>query len=494
MNRAVLSEDDGCEIGCHRLKPLAAFLVGLAAVVMAGCVAADRGPINVFTTEVGPASPRYVPDPGDDGSLVVGLAFSGGGARASAFAYGVLSGLDEAVIDEVPFRRTMVDDIRMISGTSGGAIMAAYFGFRGPDEYRDFRDRFLLQNAEAAITTSIASPVNLARAWSGGVNDRSGFANWLDRNLFQGASFADLKRSDAPIVWLTASDIYNGTPFLFTYDTFAALCSDLDRVRLADAVAASAAFPVVFAPVMLAADAPDCGYQPPAWKERALTDRETPLRLAAYARALDSYRGGQEPRYIRLLDGGLTDNIGITGFALERAAADTPHGPLSPAEAVKLDRLLYIVADAGRERAPTWGATAQGPGLTELLAAVSDTAITSSTREGFDALELEVAHWRNDIVRYRCGLSREEVQRHRGTLEGWNCRDVRLAVEHVSFRDLDPETRARLNQVPTRLGLPQAEVDFVIEAGRRAIRTNPAVRDALAHIQRKAGVGAAHAW
>lgn len=476
------------------MRFVATFLVGIAAALLSGCVAGDRGPINLFVTEVGPASPEFVPDPGDDGSLVVGLAFSGGGARAAAFAYGVLRELDEAVIDQVPYRRTMVDDIRMISGTSGGAIMAAYFGYRGPEEYRDFRERFLLRNAEAAIRTSVGSPVNLSRAWSGGVNDRSGFAAWLDRNLFEGATFAQLKRPDAPIVWLTASDIYNGTPFLFTYDTFAALCSDLDRVRLADAVAASAAFPVVFAPLMLAADAPDCGYRPPAWMVRALADREAPLRLAAYARALDSYRGGREPKYVRLLDGGLTDNIGITGFALERAAADTPHGPLSPEEAVKLDRLLYIVADAGRERAPTWGTNPRGPALTDLLAAVSDTAITSSTREGFDALELEVAHWRNEIVRYRCGLSMAEIRRHRGSLEGWNCRDVRLAIEHISFRDLDPDTKARLDRVPTRLTLPQQEVDFVVEAGRRAIRSNPAVREALAHIQRKAGVGREHAW
>jgi predicted acylesterase/phospholipase RssA len=476
------------------MRFVATFLVGIAAALLSGCVAGDRGPINLFVTEVGPASPEFVPDPGDDGSLVVGLAFSGGGARAAAFAYGVLRELDEAVIDQVPYRRTMVDDIRMISGTSGGAIMAAYFGYRGPEEYRDFRERFLLRNAEATIRTSVGSPVNLSRAWSGGVNDRSGFAAWLDRNLFEGATFAQLKRPDAPIVWLTASDIYNGTPFLFTYDTFAALCSDLDRVRLADAVAASAAFPVVFAPLMLAADAPDCGYRPPAWMVRALADREAPLRLAAYARALDSYRGGREPKYVRLLDGGLTDNIGITGFALERAAADTPHGPLSPEEAVKLDRLLYIVADAGRERAPTWGTNPRGPALTDLLAAVSDTAITSSTREGFDALELEVAHWRNEIVRYRCGLSMAEIRRHRGSLEGWNCRDVRLAIEHISFRDLDPDTKARLDRVPTRLTLPQQEVDFVVEAGRRAIRSNPAVREALAHIQRKAGVGREHAW
>jgi predicted acylesterase/phospholipase RssA len=171
------------------MRFVATFLVGMAAALLSGCVAGDRGPINLFVTEVGPASPAFVPDPGDDGSLVVGLAFSGGGARAAAFAYGVLRELDEAVIDEVPYRRTMVDDIRMISGTSGGAIMAAYFGYRGPEEYRDFRERFLLRNAEAAMRTSVGSPVNLSRAWSGGVNDRSSFARWLDRNLFDGATF-----------------------------------------------------------------------------------------------------------------------------------------------------------------------------------------------------------------------------------------------------------------------------------------------------------------
>ena len=105
-----------------------------------------------------------------------------------------------------------------------------------------------------------------------------------------------------------------------------------------------------------------------------------------------------------------------------------------------------------------------------------------------------MAHWRNEIVRYRCGLSMAEIRRHRGTLDGWDCRNVRLAVEHVSFRSLDAETKARLDQVPTRLSLEQAEVDFVIEAGRRAIRSNPSVRDALAHIQRKAGVSREHAW
>ncbi|MHB0954160.1 MAG: patatin-like phospholipase family protein [Allorhizobium sp.] len=466
-------------------RAAAATLFGIALV---GCVAGNIGPINVFTPVVGQASPEFVPDPGDDGSTMVGLAFSGGGTRAAAFAYGVLRELDEIVVDEYPYRRTLVDDIRMISGTSGGSVAAAYFGYKGKDDYRDFRERFLVQDVEASMRTSKLSPVNIARLLNGGVNDRSSFARWLDQKLFDGATFASFKGPDAPIVWINASDVYNRTPFLFTYDTFAALCSDLDKVKLSDAVAASAAVPAIFTPILLDADAPDCGYRRPEWLTRALSESRVSLRLEAYARALDSYRNADRLRYVKLLDGGLTDNIGITGFALERASAKTPYGPLSADEAVKLRTLLFIVADAGRKADPAWGGTKRGPNLSELIPAVADTSISSSVRDGYDALDLAVAQWRGELIRYRCGLSSAEVLRHRGTLKGWNCRDVRIVLEHLSFRDADPSLAAQLNGVPTRLTLPVGQVDMVIKAGREAVRSKTSIRDAVTSIQRYAGL------
>ena len=266
---------------CWTLVLIAAFGLPLT-----GCIGASVVPINQQTSRAEPPSPAFIPEAGDDGSAVVGLAFSGGGTRAAAFAYGVLRELDDTVIDERPHRRSLVDDIRLISGASGGAVAAAYFGYRGRDGYRDFRERFLIQNAEAKMRTSV-SPVSLIRAFNGGVNGRSTFAEWLDQNLFDGATFKDFRRHDAPRVWINASDIYNRTPFLFSYDTFASLCSNLDEVKLADAVAASAAVPVVFSPVVVSAKSPDCGYKRPPWLERALADRNASVRLRAYARALD---------------------------------------------------------------------------------------------------------------------------------------------------------------------------------------------------------------
>ena len=465
---------------------------GLATLMLAaalgGCSVSDTGPINTVSQVPMRASTQFINDFGDDGALVVGVSFSGGGTRAAAFAYGVLRELDAAVIDEDPRERSVTDSIHMVSGTSGGAVTAAYFAQHGPDRFHDFRERFLVQDVEASMRTSVASPVNLLRAWSGGVNDRSSLADWMDRNLFDGATFSAFDYPDAPTVWLTASDVFNGVPFLFTHDTFAALCSDLNQLRIADAVAASAAVPVVFAPLDITADSPDCGYRRPAWLERALDDREAPVRLNAHARALDSYRRSDRLTTVRLLDGGLTDNLGVTGFALERASADTPHGPLTAEQAVRLQRLLFIVTDAGRQTLPEWGSRAQRPRLSELLPAVSQTTITSSVRKGFDALRLAAQQWQEDIIRFRCSLSEAQVIRHRGSLNGWNCRDVRITVELLSFHDFDTETQEALNRIPTRLSLPEDQVDLLIDAGRRAVRENAEIRETVAAIRRHAGV------
>lgn len=462
--------------------------MALIGLVLPACTLTDVGPINTHVAEAGRPSPEFVPDPADDGSMVVGLAISGGGTRAAAFGYGVLSGLDEVVVDRHPRRRTAVEDIRMISGTSGGAVTAAYFGYKGKD-YVDLRERFLLADAEKVLHSQI-SPLNLVRVYNGGANDRSTFADWLDRNVFDGKTYAAFRRDDAPIVWINASDIYNGTPFDFTYDTFAALCSDLDKVRIADAVAASAAFPVVFAPLVVSTAMPPekCGYRQPEWLTRALADPAASVRLKAYARALDTYQNDPGVDYIKLLDGGLTDNIGVTGFTLEREAAKSPHGPLSAEEAVKLRSFVFIVADAGIRPAGDWVTTKTGPKFPQMVSAISNASIRSSVRDAFDALQLSVELWRGKLVAWRCGLSRETVLRYRGTLAGWDCRDIDLVVEDVSFDDFPDAERDALNDIPTRLRLPANQVDLLVEAGRQAVLTNVRLQQAFGKVQRRAGV------
>lgn len=450
---------------------------GLAAAISAsGCAVVDTTPINFVTPQPAAPSAQYIPDRGDDGSTVVALSFSGGGTRAAAFAYGVLLELDSFTVDENPYRRTLLDNVRSVAGTSGGAVAAAYLGYKGKEGYKDFREKFLYKDAESYMVTRALPGAVVKAVLAGGVNDRNSFARWLDDNLFEQATFSAFRKPDRPLVWITASDIYNNTPFLFTQDTFAALCSDLDRLKISEAVGASAAVPIAFAPIILRTPRTDCKYSRPAWLQKAIDAENPSVRLQAYARALDSYQSDGKLEYVRLLDGALTDNLGITGLTLERAKAAEPYLPLSPRQAVRMHNFLFVVTDAGRYVAPEWGESQTPPHIGKILAAASQTAISSATRSGFDAVDLALEQWQEKLVRYRCSLSRDQVRKLRGTLAGWNCRGVTVTTEHVSFRDADPGIFARLNKIQTRLKLPRAEVDLVIEAGRQAIRNNPNIQ------------------
>jgi predicted acylesterase/phospholipase RssA len=454
-----------------------------AALVTSGCAQLLNQPLNPAVSQVTQFSPDFIPEAGGDGSLVVGLAFSGGGTRAAAYAYGIVEQLKATPIPSGG-GRSMAETVRMVSGASGGAITAAYFGLKGPEGFDDLRQRFLERDGEANLHTSMLWPPNLAGALAGGVNDRSTFARWLDDNVFQGARYRDFKRPGAPIVWINASDIWNGTPFLFSYDTFASLCSNLDALPLSEAVAASSAVPVIFTPVVIKTYGPRCGYKRPAWLQRALDDPDTSMRVRAYANALENYQNINRLKFVKLLDGGLTDNFGLTGFVINRAASTTPYGPLSPRQAVRLKTLLYLVADAGRREDIGWGETLRGPALPDLIPAMANTMIDASVRNEFDAMRLALNQWRDDLVRYRCSLTPPEVERYRGSLAGWDCRDLKLFFDDVSFNDLDPAMQKQLGNVPTRLVLPPDQVALTVEAGHQALLRNKGFRDALANMAR----------
>ena len=71
------------------------------------------------------------------------------------------------------------------------------------------------------------------------------------QHLFHGATFGDLIARRRPITMINATDIYNRTPFLFSPPSFAAACSDITQYPFAAGVAASAAVPAAFAPVVI---------------------------------------------------------------------------------------------------------------------------------------------------------------------------------------------------------------------------------------------------
>jgi NTE family protein len=405
--------------------------------------------------------------------MVVALSFSGGGMRAAAFSYGVLEGFDQTRVPTRSGTVSLLDRLDFLSGVSGGSILAAYYGLKGRAALADFRQRFLLVNAEEALQTDL-SLGNIARGLNGGVNDTTKFPVWLDTHLYGQATYKDLLRRGRPRVWINAADIYDRTAFIFAPVTFGALCSDLASYPVSLAVAASAAVPVVFAPIVIQNYQGSCATPLPSWVARVRNDPNAAPLIKSYANALERYRSGAL-NYVKLLDGGLIDNYGLAGFTVARLAANTPFGPLAPQEAVKLRRFLFLVVDSGRAPSGQWAETVPGPKGVDLIMATSDTATESGAIGSYSAFDATMSDWRKTLISWRCGLS--EADRHRfGAPPNWNCRDVEFFISKISFDALGPDRAAALNRVETRFQLPPDQIDMLVTAGRDALNTNPKFR------------------
>jgi predicted acylesterase/phospholipase RssA len=437
------------------------------AAILAGCASVYNLPGNVplgaalADNNVGREVPNY------DDDVLLALSFSGGGTRAAAFSFGVLTELDRSRAGSNQ-TKSLLDRVDFVSGVSGGSVTAAYFGLKKRAALDDFRERFLLRNAEESLNTQV-SLGNIGRALGGGVND-SQFTSWLDRNLFDGARFDSFREDRRPRVWINASDIYNRTPFVFGKTAFDALCSDIRSYRVAEAVAASAAVPLAFAPIVLETYPGGCAAPLPAWLERARRDPDAQPLLRSFAEANARYRDGSM-RYVKLLDGGLVDNYGLSGFSIGLLAAQRPFEPMTERQAVKVRRMMFLVVDAGRGISGDFAQRIEGPSGVELVSAAADTAIDASVRSSYAAFSALASDWSAKVKRWRCGLSTAERVRL-GAGKNWRCDDVSFFIDRVSFDQLGPARAGILNAIPTRFNLPAEQVDLLIESGADALRQN----------------------
>ncbi len=433
--------------------------------ILAGCASVYNLPGNVplgaalADNNVGREVPGY------DDDVLLALSFSGGGTRAAAFSFGVLTELERSRTGS-SHAKSLLDRVDFVSGVSGGSVTAAYFGLKKREALDDFRERFLLRNAEESLNTQL-SLGNIGRALSGGVND-SQFTSWLDRNLFDGARFDSFREDRRPRVWINASDIYNRTPFVFGKTAFDALCSDIRSYRVAEAVAASAAVPLAFAPIVLETYPGGCAAPLPAWLERARRNPDAQPLLKSFAEANARYRDGSM-RYVKLLDGGLVDNFGLSGFSIGLLAAQRPFEPMTERQAVKVRRMMFLVVDAGRGISGDFAQRIEGPSGVELVSAAADTAIDASVRSSYAAFSALASDWSGKIKRWRCGLSAPERSRL-GVGANWRCGDVSFFIDRVSFDQLGPARAGILNAIPTRFSLPAEQVDLLIESGADALR------------------------
>lgn len=436
--------------------------LGLAA---SACVSApDTTPINHALTS---APPQVVHDLGVDGEAIA-LAFSGGGARAASFSYGVLLQLREMKDSKGV---SLLDRVAFITAVSGGSITAAYYGQHGPEGLDGFRKAALDLDWQGQLHTTWVSPENWQRLMQGGLNGPDKLANWLDKEIFAGGRMRDMHTR--PYVVINAADLYSGAPFAFAPPWFEAICSDLSTVRIADAVAASMSVPIAFRPVVVQSFPEKCPVDLPPWVSKAMTARNTPMLLRETARSFRFFRDAERMSYLHLTDGGVADNFGVSSFVTLQAAGGMPYAPMSPRDAVKLRRLTFVVVNSERPADGTWAKKQAGPDGPELIATALSIAVNAPKRAAADALHGYLTDWKAGVIKWRCGLSPEETK-ELGAGPDWTCGDVDFVLDVMSFSDLGAAKAERLGSAETAVSLPADLIDDLIAGGRTATAWNDA--------------------
>jgi len=388
------------------------------------------------------------------GKTSIYLAFSGGGTRAAAFSYGVLEGLRDARIwvdgESVP----VLDEVDTISGVSGGSFPAAYYGLFGDDIFERFEKDFLKRNVQTALILRALRPKNLIGLMTPWVNRSALAAQYYDSKVFHDATFADLTAARGPTVYINATDLSSGDRFTFTQGQFDVLCSDLDQLHVSVAVAASSAVPALLSPVTLRNHAGTCGYELPAWLQPALASKRTDPRAYQAARSFAQYHDPQAKKFIHLVDGGVSDNLGLrAGLDLVYAA-----GGLDEVRKIrgseKSERLIVIVVNAETENDPKIDLSAAAPGFAALMNSVSGAQIRRSNFETLRLLEDGMRHWGQEL---------QQAGKPPPTY-----------LVEVSFDNLeDPEEVRYFKRLPTSFKLSDEQVDRLREAGRRLLRDSP---------------------
>ena len=199
----------------------------------------------------------------------IGLALSGGGFRAAAFHLGVMQALH---------RSNLLGRIELLSCVSGGSIAGATLALH-------WADGKALEALDAYLRTKSIAVASAIGGFLDPFESRlDKLARSYDRDLFGERTLSSL--TGGPRIYLNATNLATGNMFFFVAgggrstemgEHELGTCP-ADGVAISRAVAASSAFPPVFAPLRLEPDQ----YPPAA--------------------ALD---------YVTLTDGGIYDNMGV---------------------------------------------------------------------------------------------------------------------------------------------------------------------------------------
>lgn len=418
-----------------------------------------NAPLKQWDVNYGYRSTNFPPSPtGNSDALFIIASFSGGGARASALSYGVLRELARTPITWEGRNERLVDELNIINALSGGSFTAAYFALYGDRIFHDFEYRFLRKDWERELESRVFwSPSNWFRLWSPYFGRAHIFSELLDEALFDGHTFGDLvAQRRRPLIFVHASDMATLSRFEFNQRQFDIICSDLNQLPLSVATASSSALPLILSPISIKNYAGQCGFQVPP---RYAKDRPTAWGRQR-ASELRSYLDAKRRPYVHLLDGGLSDNIGMRSVLETAALTGDLDSYFKLLGVKKIRKLVYLMVSA--ETAPDVNhyQLSEIPGLSRVSRAFIDIPINRYSIDTFHLMKQAVEQWKLEL-------------RRQPEVESVFTPDADIYFINASLTELkDPDEQSYLMDIPTNLSLTDEQIDRLLLAATSLVRND----------------------
>lgn len=375
------------------------------------------------------------------------LAFSGGGTRAAAMAYGILQELRETQIVKDGQQERLLDQVSHISSVSGGSFTAAYYGLYGDKIFDIFESEFLRKDVEQHLTRSLFRPLH----WFGSKGRTERAIDYYNEILFHDATFADMIQPGRPMIIINTSDLAYGVRFSFIQDYFDLLCSDLRSFPVARAVAASSAVPVVFNPVVIENYE---GCKDSLWNSQTTDLANQNAEFSQTLQGLGSYKDKENRKYIHFVDGGITDNMGLRAMTDVITISGGPAALLSKNQRKIPSKVVFLAVNASTIHNSEMGKTTVQPSILAAMNAMTDVQLHRYNAATVDNVKSSFKIW----------AAQMSTKEH----------PVTFYFIEVNFEEIPQlELKLLLNKIPTSFSLSNQEVDTLLSSARSLLRADP---------------------
>lgn len=404
------------------------------------------------------------PQHNDEDDTLIVLMFSGGGTRAAALGYGVLEQLHKQQITIGGKKQSLMSNVDVVVGVSGGSVLAAYFALKGEETIPLFYKRFLHQNFQRQVVKQAFSMSNLPRLASPEYGRGDLLQEQFENYLFGKTTFRDLeKNAKGPFAIISATDMGIGERFNFTQEYFDPMCIDLGDLRLARAVAASSSVPMVFAPITLNNNGGHCQYTPPLQlvSDSEAGKRQLQTRKEFFER-FQKYSNSKNRPYIHLIDGGLTDNLGMRSLLdmTEMYPEKILTNKILTNKILQnnIRHIVVINVNAQNQVSSNLDKTAAVPGFRDVVSSIVNIPIDQNSQESLRRFRAFVDQWNKD--KQTDGIS--------------------FSFVSLNLKDLPPsELREKVLNIPTSFYLPPEDVDNLRTAAAELMKQSLDYRNLL---------------